>query len=79
MARPARPMFPLGDECADGALSLDGAAKFLAVSVREVERAIQRGELEVVHWGRKVRVLKSQCRALLAQQLAEARAAAVRT
>ncbi len=77
MGRPAKPMTPAVDDCADGALSLDAGAAFLGISKRLLEVLIQRGELEVVHEGRKPRVLKRQLQARLARQLEEARAGQV--
>ena len=73
MARPATPMTTALDEVRDGALSLADAAKFLAVCERTVRQLVRDGELESVPWGRKPRVLLSQCRLLLARQLEEAR------
>lgn len=81
--RPPKPMFPaltphiLLEDCAEGALSYDGAAQFLGVSVRMIERLIQRGELEAVYEGRKPRVLKRHLQLRLARQLEEARTAAL--
>jgi hypothetical protein len=75
VARPATPMTPAVETCADGALSLDGAAEFSGVCKREIERAIDRGELEVLYHGRRPLVPKRQLVGWLAAKLEAARSA----
>ena len=75
MARPAKPLYSALDACAAGALSLDAAAEFTGVCKREIERACDRGELEVLYHGRKPLVPRQQLVAWLAGKLDEARSA----
>ena len=77
MGRPAKPALSLlpepHDECADGLLSLQAAAEFFDCSEREVYRLIATRQLEVVRLGRRLKVLRSQCVALVERRLAESR------
>jgi excisionase family DNA binding protein len=78
MARPAKPADPTptaADICADGALSVESAAKLCDVSVKEIRRAIDRGELEVLYWGRLPRIPRAVVVAHLAAKLEAERAA----
>lgn len=89
MARPAKPMTPAARpapvpvprevaEVLDGAVSLDRAAEFLAISRRELDRVIDRGELIVVYHRSKPRLLWRHVVELLARQTEETRAALAR-
>lgn len=77
MARPAKPMTPeptAADLCADGALSCNAAAEFCGICRREIEMAIERGELETMYHGRKPLVPRRMVVAWLAAKLEAARA-----
>lgn len=75
--RPATPMYAeptAADLCADGALDLDGAAEFCRISKREIERAVERGEIETMYHGRKPLVPKRVLVLWLAAKLEATRA-----
>jgi excisionase family DNA binding protein len=74
MGRPAKPMTPAVETCADGALSIDGAAAFANVGRTEIYEAVKRGELELFHHGRRALVPKRQVVEWLAAKLEAARA-----
>lgn len=76
MARPATPMTsaPTALEvCADGALSPEGAAEFTSLCRAEIDRAVERGELETFHHGRRVLIPKRVVVEWLARKLEEER------
>lgn len=70
--RPAKPLFPRAaalDDCALGAFSIKRAAKFCSLCAEEIERAIQRGEIETFRRGRRVLMTKKAVIAWLAKLL----------
>ena len=76
--RPATPMYPpaptAADLCADGTLSPDGAADFTSLSRDEIDRAIDRGEIETFRHGRRVLIAKRVLVLWLAAKLEATRA-----
>jgi excisionase family DNA binding protein len=71
MARPAKPMTSAEsseDLLRDGALSPDGAAEFTSLSRDEVDRAIDRGEIEIFKFGRRVLIPKRELVRWLAEK-----------
>lgn len=87
MARPATPMFPrptapvlteptapnAEEICADGALSPDGMAEFTSLSRTEVDRVINRGEIETFRYGRRVLIARREAIRWLATYLEASR------
>ncbi len=90
MARPPKPMFPAApgtlplpvagpladamEVLAEGALSREAAAEFASLSVPELDRVIERGELETFSHGRRVLIPKRSVQMWLAKKLASERA-----
>lgn len=78
MARPAKPLYvaPVDAAAADlteGAMSLDDAVQFTSLCRSILRRAVDRGEIEFFHVGRRVLLVRKSVRVWLASFLAQER------